>query len=82
MHKVSCKGPAMRCRAIENTVCTVEKPLRLWRVPTKIADQTCVCVCVSFHSSLDLGQDFHINPRSLKPFCLFLSVFCVTVPVI
>ncbi len=34
-----------RCGAIENTVCTVCKPLRLWRVPVN-HNNLCVCVCV------------------------------------
>ncbi len=32
-----------RCRAIAHTVCTLQKPLRLWRA---IKNNVCVCVCV------------------------------------
>ncbi len=47
-------GSRFRCRAIDNTVCTVYKPLRLWRVPTRIADQTRVCVCVCVRPTVSL----------------------------
>ncbi len=59
-----------RCRAIEYTVCTVEKPLCLWRVHTRIVKQVCVCVCVSVCMLfLYTGGDLNLNTHRLMGTC-------------
>jgi len=75
MQNVSCEGLGIGAGEGDRiySVCTVEKPLRLWRVPTKMCApvRVCVCVCVSpvrtraaLHTQRSSETDPHQRERS------------------